>query len=102
MSTTKQALSWFRNVALIEGLSLIVLLTFSVLKRTTTYAWAVLGVQYIGMAHGLLFIAYVYLLWACASKYRWNWRRVALFLFASIIPFAPFFVERKLKDEMHG
>ncbi|MGK6352139.1 DUF3817 domain-containing protein [Parapedobacter sp. DT-150] len=97
--TNKQTLNWFCNIALIEGLSLIVLLTFSVLKRTTDYTWAVSGVQNVGMVHGLLFIAYVYLLWACTAKYGWTWRRVVLFLVASIIPFAPFFVEKKLKQE---
>lgn len=99
MAAIKQTLSIFKKVALLEGISLIVLLVFSVLKRTTDYGWAPLGVQYIGMAHGILFIAYVYLLFACQSRYKWKWSRVVLFFFASLMPFAPFFVERSLKAE---
>lgn len=99
MSKTKQTLNWFRNIALIEGISMVVLVTFSVLKRTTDYEWALLGVKYVGWAHGVLFIAYVYLLWACTDRYGWKLGRVALFFLASLIPFAPFFVERQLKHE---
>lgn len=99
MSNTKRTLKQFCNVALIEGISMVVLVAFSVLKRTTDYEWAVLGVKYVGWAHGLLFIAYVYLLWMCADRYKWKFRRVVLFFVASLIPFAPFFVEKQLRRE---
>lgn len=99
MSSNTQALSWFRNIALIEGISMVVLVTFSVLKRTTDYEWALLGVKYVGWAHGILFIAYVYFLWACAAKYNWRIGRIVIFFVASLIPFAPFVVERRLRDE---
>src|SRR5690606_38668070 len=99
MSANKRILDWFCHIALAEGISMVVLVTFSVLKRTTDYEWAILGVKYVGWAHGLLFIAYVYLLWMCADRYKWKFGRVATFFIASLIPFAPFFVERKLKHE---
>ncbi|WP_257669060.1 DUF3817 domain-containing protein [Parapedobacter tibetensis] len=99
MSKNKQTLSWFCNIALIEGISMVVLITFSVLKRTTDFGWAVLGVKYVGWAHGILFIAYVYLLWMCWDKYKWKFGRIVLFFVASLVPFAPFFVERKLRHE---
>lgn len=99
MRTNNKKLDWFRNIAWIEGISMVVLLTCSVLKRTTDFEWAVLGVKYVGWAHGLLFIAYIYLLWMCATHYKWKFGRVAVFFLASLIPFAPFFVERKLKHE---
>jgi integral membrane protein len=99
MSNSKRTLNTFCNVALIEGISMVVLVVFSVLKRTTDYEWAVLGVKYIGWAHGLLFIAYVYLLWMCADRYKWKFSRVGIFFIASLIPFAPFFVERQLRHE---
>lgn len=99
MQITKQTLKWFCNIALIEGISMVVLVTFSILKRTTGYEWAPLGVKYVGWAHGILFVAYVYLLWACAEKYKWRLARVLTFFLASLIPFAPFFVEMKLRRE---
>lgn len=99
MRTTKQTLKWFRDIALVEGISMVVLIVFSVLKRTTDFEWAVLGVKYVGWAHGFLFIAYVYLLWMCTARYQWKVGRVLSFFVASLIPFAPFFVERKLRHE---
>ncbi|MFC3196762.1 DUF3817 domain-containing protein [Parapedobacter deserti] len=99
MNSNKQILNWFRNVALVEGVSMVILVMFSVLKRTTDYNWAVLGVKYVGWAHGLLFIAYIYLLWMCTDRYKWKSGRVVIFFLASLVPFAPFFVERKLKHE---
>lgn len=102
MSTNTKVLHWFRNIALVEGISMVVLVTFSVLKRTTDFEWATLGVKYVGWAHGILFIAYVYQLWLCADRYKWKLGRVAIFFLASLLPFAPFFVERKLREEAHS
>lgn len=99
MATAKQTLQTFRKVATLEGISMVVLLVFSVLKRTVSGDWGALGVTYVGWVHGALFVAYVYLLFACQSKYQWSWGRVAVFFVASLVPFAPFFVDRKLKDE---
>lgn len=99
MAAEKQTLNVFRKVATIEGISMVVLLAFSILKRTVSGDWASLGVTYVGWAHGALFVAYVYLLIVCQSKYKWTWSRVFVFFIASLIPFAPFFVERKLKEE---
>ncbi len=99
MAAAKQTLQIFRKVATIEGISMVLLLTFSVLKRTVSGDWGALGVTYVGWAHGALFVAYVYLLFVCQAKYQWSWGRVIVFFIASLIPFAPFFVDRKLKDE---
>lgn len=99
MAAVKQTLNFFRKTALIEGISMVVLVTLSVLKRTIPYEWPALGVTYVGWVHGLLFVAYVYLLFICQSKYKWSWGRVIVFFIASLVPFAPFFVDRKLKDE---
>lgn len=95
----KTTLLLFRQVATIEGLSMIILLTFSVLKRTTDFAWAPLGVTYVGWLHGLLVVMYCYMLYLCWDKYDWSFKRVILFFLGSLLPFVPFFIERKLKEE---
>ena len=92
-------LNTFRVVATVEGISMVLLVMCSVLKRTIAPEIGALGVTYIGWAHGALFVAYVYLLAMCWDRYKWKFSRVALFFVASLIPFAPFWVERKLKDE---
>lgn len=96
----KKLLNAFRQIATIEGISMVVLVVFSVLKRTVSGDWGALGVTYVGWAHGLLFVLYVYLLLMCWDRYRWTFSRVAVFFLASLIPFAPFWVERKLKGEV--
>lgn len=98
-SKKKTLLANFRKVATLEGISMVLLVICSVLKRTIAPEIGALGVTYIGWAHGLLFVAYVYLLIMCWDRYKWTWSRVAVFFGASLIPFAPFWVERKLRDE---
>jgi len=97
MDTKTSTLKLFRNTAVIEGISTIILFCIAMpMKYLSDMPQAV---TYVGWVHGLLFIAYVYLLVMCWFTYRWKPGRVALFFLASLIPFAPFFVERKLRHE---
>lgn len=90
----------FMQVAFIEGVSTIVLFFIAMpLKYIPAIDWP-LGVKYVGWAHGVLFIAYIVLLIACWFYYKWTFKRFAIFFLASLIPFAPFWVERKLKSEL--
>lgn len=90
-------LKLFRNTAVIEGISTIIL--FCIAMPMKYLGDIPQAVTYVGWIHGLLFIAYVYLLGMCWFTYRWKLGRVALFFLASLVPFAPFFVERKLRHE---
>jgi integral membrane protein len=91
----------FRNLALIEGVSMIVLLMFSVLKRTSfAPEFGALGVRYVGALHGALVIAFIYLLVLCWNRYGWSFQKVSVFFGASLIPFAPFWVDKKLTKEI--
>lgn len=56
-------------------------------------------VKYVGWAHGLLFVLYVLLLADAMLRFRWSLKRGLLYFIASLLPFAPFFVERSLKHE---
>ncbi|MQY06764.1 DUF3817 domain-containing protein [Actinomadura macrotermitis] len=53
-----------------------------------------LAVSIVGMAHGVLFMAYVGLAIAARFLLRWSNGRTFLALVASVLPVAPFFVER--------
>ena len=97
MSSTKTTLKLFRNTAIIEGISTIIL--FCVAMPLKYWGDMPMAVTYVGWVHGLLFIAYAYLIVLCWGKYNWKFSRVALFFLASLIPFAPFFVERQLRHE---
>lgn len=56
-------------------------------------------VRITGSLHGALFVAYAILLFYCHSEYNWRFKTSALLFLASLIPFAPFFAERRLKKE---
>ena len=87
----------FATVALLEGISYVVLLAIAMpLKYFFDFPQAV---QVVGWAHGILFMLYGILLLLCWIEYRWSFGRVALYFVASLLPIVPFIVERKLKRE---
>lgn len=90
-------LQMFRKTALIEGISYLLLLFIAMPFKYFLNKPAM--VQYIGWAHGVLFMAYAFLLLACWIRYKWKFSRVVFFFVASLLPFVPFFVEKQLKKE---
>ena len=56
-------------------------------------------VKYTGWVHGLLFVLYIMLLLQVWSKYGWSFKKTVLVFLASIIPFATFYMDKKLKKE---
>lgn len=83
----------FRGISLLEGLSLLALLFIAMPLK---YIWGNPEyVRIIGMAHGLLFVAYV--LFAIMTKFELNWKIKTLFIVfaASVIPFGTFYVDKK-------
>ncbi|MFB5946025.1 DUF3817 domain-containing protein [Albibacterium profundi] len=91
-------LNRFMQIAFIEGVSTVILF-FIAMPLKYLADWP-LGVKYVGWAHGLLFIAYLILLVSCWYIYKWSFKRLVIFFIASLIPLAPFWVERKLKREI--
>lgn len=51
---------------------------------------------YVGMAHGILFIAYILLCFLAAKKYNWNFKTLFLAGIASLIPFGTFVADSKI------
>ncbi|WP_036602097.1 DUF3817 domain-containing protein [Olivibacter sitiensis] len=91
------ALNIFGIIALLEGISFILLVFVAMPLKY--FADLPIYVRIVGSAHGALFVAYVIMLFYCHSEYKWSLKRSALLFLASLIPFAPFYVERKLKRE---
>lgn len=91
------SLNLFRKVALAEGISYIVLLFIAMpLKYLADMP---LAVKYTGWAHGLLFVLYGVALIMAWQERKWSFGRVVVYFIASLLPFAAFYVEKKLKDE---
>ena len=87
----------FRKIAVAEGISY-VLLVF-VAMPLKYWAGIPLAVKYTGWAHGLLFVLYIIFLIMAWMEYKWNFKKVVIIGGASLLPFAPFWVDKKLKEE---
>ncbi|MDH4477830.1 MAG: DUF3817 domain-containing protein [Verrucomicrobiaceae bacterium] len=55
-------------------------------------------VKWTGWFHGILFVAYVALILAAWQRHRWPFIRPFLLGFASLIPFGPLLLEKRLAE----
>jgi len=90
-------LNRFCLVATLEGISYLLLLGIAMPLKY--FADMPEAVKYTGWAHGVLFVLYAVMLLMCWAKYKWSFGKAAITFLASLLPFAPFIVERKLKRE---
>lgn len=56
------------------------------------------AVSVVGMAHGILFLAYLYFAYECQQTFKWSFQKFALAGAASLIPFGPFWFHRRYKQ----
>lgn len=86
-------LSIFRIIALLEGVSYILLLF--VATPIKYFADNPTYVRLLGMPHGLLFIVYIAIAVLLKPEQQWNKRTFLVILAASLIPFGTFYVDKK-------
>ena len=87
---------FFRRVALTEAVSYLVLLGIAMpLKYAAGMPWAV---RVVGSIHGALVIAFCWTLWRLVRDSGWPLRRAAFLFGASLVPFAPFVLDRRVKE----
>ncbi|AFL85189.1 integral membrane protein [Belliella baltica DSM 15883] len=95
LETKKKWLKRFRVISIVEGLSFLLLLFIAMPLK---YIFDMpLAVKYVGWAHGLLFIIYIYVIFPTAKKLDWNFSKTLFGLLASVLPFGPFIFDRNLK-----
>lgn len=96
------SLGRLRLVGFLEGLSFLVLLGVAMPLKYLFGQPA--AVRAVGMAHGALFVLYCLLVIGAAVSYGWSWRKTALALLASVVPFGTFWADAKLfrEDEPAG
>jgi integral membrane protein len=83
-----------RIVAFLEGISFLVLLGIAMpLKYMASYPGPV---KVVGMIHGVLFLAYVFLLLWTKAEYRWTFTKTLLAFIASLVPFGTFYADKKI------
>ncbi|MCU7822794.1 DUF3817 domain-containing protein [Kitasatospora sp. DSM 101779] len=95
---TSPAVHRLRLVSGPEGLSFLLLLVCSVLKRTTDFN----AVPVMGSIHGALFVLYVVFLALAWQQQRWDAKRGILLFVLSVLPTGGFFAERMLAKEERG
>jgi integral membrane protein len=84
---------FFRIVALLEGVSYILLMTIGLYFKyqldDDTY------VKLLGMPHGVLFMLYILIAFLLRKQEQWSFINFVIILFASLIPFGTFYIDRK-------
>ncbi len=93
---TNTNLGRFRLIALLEGVSYLVLLCIAMpLKYKFGFETAV---KYTGWVHGILFIAYIILLLKVWKQYNWTFKKVVVAFIASLLPFGTFVFDKQLRE----
>jgi integral membrane protein len=86
-----------RIASFAEGVSFLVLLYFAI------YHKRILGdedaIQTPGMVHGALFLLFCLALFLVWADRKWPLKKVAFAFVCSLLPFAPFYLERRLREE---
>ena len=82
----------------IEGISYLLLLGVAMPRKY--YFGIPEAVKTVGMAHGVLFVAYCLLLALCMKKFNWTLKFGTLLFIATLIPFGTFATDRKLRKKV--
>jgi len=89
------SLSFLRILGNVEGVSYLLLLG---LAMPLKYIWGYpMAVKIVGMAHGVLFLAYCLYLIPCMKAHRWSLRFSFVLFLATLIPFGTFATDRKIR-----
>jgi integral membrane protein len=101
MNLLSTTIGRLRVVGFLEGVSFLVLLCVAMPLK---YIWhEPLAVRVTGMAHGVLFLAYLWATLQAMLDYGWTWKRAALVALASLVPCGTFYADvkwlRDVRDE---
>ena len=85
----------FKFTAISEGISYIVLLINMLFVKPSNIELYKSLLFPIGMTHGILFMAYIYLAFMIKDKQNWSLKDLFIVILGSIVPFGTFYVEKK-------
>lgn len=91
----KHPVPFLRTITLLEAISFLILL-FIAMPLKYFYGMPV-AVKIAGMAHGLLFVTFCFALYRVLMHTKWPFSRAALLFVASLLPFVPFFIDRRMR-----
>lgn len=90
-------LARLRVVGILEGVSFLVLL--GVAMPLKYLAGLPQAVRIVGSLHGVLFLLFLVVLAQAALAYRWPLTRVLGAVVAAVLPFGPFVLDARLRQE---
>lgn len=91
----KTAIGRLRVVGMIEGVSFLLLL--GVAMPLKYLAGQPMAVKVVGWIHGVLFVWFCYVLMRAKAENDWDLKKTAIPFIASLIPFGPFLIDKRLK-----
>lgn len=83
-----------RLTGILEGLSFIILLTVAMPLKYMAGKPEMVSI--VGMAHGILFVLYIFLTIQAKLQYLWDWKKMFALWVASIVPLGTFYADYKL------
>lgn len=93
MSQNDTSVKIFRWISILEAISFLLLLFVAMPLK---YIWDIPEyVRIVGMAHGILFILYLFGGYWMFEKLGWSVKILLIVFLSSILPFGPFVVEKK-------
>ena len=87
-------------IGIVEGVSFLVLLGIAMPLKY--FAEMPEAVRIVGWVHGILFIGFVVALILARDAMHWGFRWTALVLLAALLPFGPFVIDGRLRNEDEG
>ena len=90
-------LSWLRKAGIAEGISFLVLLGIAMPLKY--FFGQPMAVTIVGWAHGILFVAFIFLAWEFKTDRNKKMRWFATAFVAALLPAGTFFFDKKLKKE---
>jgi integral membrane protein len=93
----KTSIGRLRAIGLVEGVSFLLLL--GVAMPLKYFAGIPQAVTIVGWLHGLLFIAFCMALTQAHQDAKWSAWRSATVVIAALLPFGPFVIDPRLREE---
>lgn len=87
-------ITYLKLIGMLEGWSFLILLIIAMPLKY--YFGFPIAVKIVGMGHGLLFMAFLWILYESASKHNLNNKFLFFGFLASVLPFGTFVFEKKL------
>ncbi|MGM0636407.1 MAG: DUF3817 domain-containing protein [Bacteroidota bacterium] len=93
MAKSNQSVRVFKGISFLEAISFLLLLFIAMPLKY--FADMPEYVRVVGMAHGVLFILYVFGAYWMYEKLNWSGKTFGIVLVCSLLPFGPFYADKK-------